>query len=175
MAEPAQLTLPDGSQTTVPTISQLIPVLQTAIGPMILISGVGLLLLTMTNRLGRVIDRARTQTERLRTASGAAREGIVAQLSILWRRARMVRSAITMAALSALAASLMIIVLFFTALWQLEVAWLISLLFVLCLLTLSGSLVVFILDINQSLAALRLELGGADGLVEALHLPPGMD
>ena len=40
-------------------VSELIPVLQTAIGPVILISGVGLLLLTMTNRLGRVIDRAR--------------------------------------------------------------------------------------------------------------------
>jgi hypothetical protein len=41
------------------SVSQLIPVLQTAIGPVILISGVGLLLLTMTNRLGRVIDRSR--------------------------------------------------------------------------------------------------------------------
>ena len=36
-----------------------IPTLQTAIGPVILISGVALLLLTMTNRLGRAIDRAR--------------------------------------------------------------------------------------------------------------------
>ena len=36
--------------------------LQVAIGPVILISGVGLLLLTMTNRLGRAIDRARQMT-----------------------------------------------------------------------------------------------------------------
>ncbi|WP_345111750.1 DUF2721 domain-containing protein [Candidatus Villigracilis vicinus] len=41
------------------SIQELIPVLQTAIGPVILISGVGLLLLSMTNRLSRVIDRAR--------------------------------------------------------------------------------------------------------------------
>lgn len=34
----------------------LIPTLQTAIGPVILISGVALLLLTVTNRLGRAID-----------------------------------------------------------------------------------------------------------------------
>jgi hypothetical protein len=34
----------------VPSVAQLIPVLQTAIGPVILISGVGLLILTMTNR-----------------------------------------------------------------------------------------------------------------------------
>ena len=43
-----------------PSVAQLLPVLQTAIGPMILISGIGLLLLTMTNRLGRAIDRTRT-------------------------------------------------------------------------------------------------------------------
>ena len=46
---------------SLPTVAQLIPVLQTAIGPMILISGVGLLLLSMTNRLGRVIDRLNLQ------------------------------------------------------------------------------------------------------------------
>ena len=37
----------------------LVPILQMAVGPVILISGVGLLLLSMTNRLGRVIDRSR--------------------------------------------------------------------------------------------------------------------
>ena len=36
----------------VPSVAHLIPVLQTAIGLMILISGLGLILLTMTNRLG---------------------------------------------------------------------------------------------------------------------------
>ena len=41
------------------TLTELIPILQIAVGPVILISGVGLLLLSMTNRLGRAIDRAR--------------------------------------------------------------------------------------------------------------------
>ena len=141
-----------------PSITQLIPVLQTAIGPAILISGVGLLLLTMTNRLGRAIDRARILKGQVIVASEAGRAKIAAQLTILWRRARLIRLAITMAAISALLAGLLIIVLFFTALWQLETPWLISGLFVVCLLCLIGSLCVFILDINQSLAALRLEL-----------------
>jgi hypothetical protein len=34
-------------------LNEIVPVLQVAIGPVILISGVGLLLLTMTNRLSR--------------------------------------------------------------------------------------------------------------------------
>ena len=37
-------------------LTDLVPILQMAIGPVILISGVGLLLLSMTNRLGRAID-----------------------------------------------------------------------------------------------------------------------
>ena len=44
---------------------ELVPILQTAIGPMILISGLGLLFLTMTNRLGRVIDRSRSLLDNL--------------------------------------------------------------------------------------------------------------
>ena len=50
-----------GKQTIMPAnqIQQIVPELRDAIGPVILISGVGLLLLTMTNRLGRAIDRAR--------------------------------------------------------------------------------------------------------------------
>ena len=35
------------------SLEQIIPELRDAVGPVILISGVGLLLLTMTNRLGR--------------------------------------------------------------------------------------------------------------------------
>lgn len=38
------------------SFQELIPVLQTAIGPVILSSGVGLLLLSMANRLSRVIE-----------------------------------------------------------------------------------------------------------------------
>jgi hypothetical protein len=51
---------------SIPSLTELIPVLQMAIGPVILISGVGLLLLSMTNRLGRVIDRARLLYRELR-------------------------------------------------------------------------------------------------------------
>lgn len=145
----------------VPTVAQLIPILQTAIGPVILISGVGLLLLTMTNRLGRVIDRARILSADLVSASDVARPALQAQLGILWNRARLIRAAITLVALSALFAAILIIVLFFTALWQLETAWLIGALFVLCMACLIASLALFIHDVNQSLAALKLELEAA--------------
>ncbi len=49
--------------------------------------------------------------------------------------------------------------LFLTALWKLEVGLLMSLLFIACMVSLSGSLVAFMRDINLSLGALKLELG----------------
>jgi hypothetical protein len=141
-----------------PSISQLIPVLQTAIGPVILISGIGLLLLTMTNRLGRAIDRARLLVVELENTPGEARSRIESQLHILWRRAGIIRSAITLASLSALTAAVMILTIFVVALLQLEAAWLIGGIFIVSMVCLIASLILFIRDINKSLAALKLEL-----------------
>jgi len=134
-------------------------VLQVAIGPVILISGVGLLLLTLTNRYGRTIDRSRQLMHELRECSEADRQRLDGQVAILYRRARLIRLSILLAGVSLLLVSLLIIVLFLTALWKLEVGLLINLLFVACMVSLSGCLVAFLRDINLSLVALKLELG----------------
>jgi hypothetical protein len=144
------------------SVAQLIPVLQTAIGPTILISGVGLLLLTMTNRLARTIDRARAAARELSDTNGIDHAKHADQLRILWRRARLIRLSIALASLSALFAAILIIVLFVTALLQIENVWLICALFITCLACLIGSLVVFIHDINLALAALKLDLAGKE-------------
>src|SRR6266853_1575059 len=135
------------------SVAQLIPALQTAIGPTILISGVGLLLLTMTNRLARTIDRARTLARELPGASESDYAKSTGQLRILWKRARLIRLSIALASLSALFAAILIIVLFVTAVLQIENVWLICTLFITCLVCLIGSLIVFIHDINLALAA----------------------
>jgi hypothetical protein len=142
----------------VTTVAQLVPILQTAIGPMILISGVGLLLLTMTNRLARVVDRTRALAPLLATAEHDEAAFIDELLCVLWRRARLVRLAIALIAGSALAAALLIIVLFLTALLQLELAWLEAGLFVACMVLIISGLIAFIVDVNLSLATLTLEL-----------------
>ena len=140
-------------------LSELIPVLQVAIGPVILISGVGLLLLTLTNRYARTIDRSRQLVGELRECTEADRQRLRGQVEILYRRARLLRLSILLAGVSVLLASVLIIVLFLTALWKLEVGLLVGLLFIACMVSLSGSLVAFIRDINLSLGALKLELG----------------
>ena len=141
------------------SLEQIIPELRDAIGPVILISGVGLLLLTMTNRLGRAIDRARQLKAELPRRSEAEREQVQAQVAIIYQRAKMIRLSITLAALSALLAAALIITLFVAALLQWQYGWLVSLLFIGCMVSLFASLVAFIRDINLSLRALKLELG----------------
>jgi hypothetical protein len=140
------------------SISDLVPTLQLAIGPVILISGVGLILLSMTNRFGRVIDRSRLLTQELRHASDPERARVLDQLRILSRRARLVRAGIAFGAFSVLLAALLIISLFVGTLLELAIAFLIVWLFVLCLLALIVCLVYFISDINLSLRALWLEI-----------------
>ena len=142
-------------------LAELVPVLQVAVGPVILISGVGLLLLTMTNRFGRIIDRSRILAEEIRSANDEERGRAESQVSILWRRARLVRQAIVFGCLSVLLAATLVIVLFVAALAQLEIAWAIVGLFTACLLTLIASLVVFLQEIDISLEALKFDLFGS--------------
>jgi hypothetical protein len=140
------------------SIHDLVPVLQVAIGPVILISGVGLLLLTMTNRLGRAIDRARQLASEVDKRAQEEREHLLAQVAMIYRRARVLRLTIILAVLSVLLAGVLIISLFLSAMLQINDAPAVSTVFILCISSLIGSLLAFSYDIHLSLAALKLEL-----------------
>jgi hypothetical protein len=141
---------------------ELIPVLQVAIGPVILISGVGLLLLTLTNRFARAVDRSRSLGREMRELDQTDRSQISRQVEILYRRARVIRLSIIMAAMSLLLVAVLIIVLFVTALAKLEAGFVIVMLFICCMASLIVSLAAFIRDIQLSLHALKLDLDQPD-------------
>jgi hypothetical protein len=141
------------------TLTEFAPVIQTAVGPVVLVSGAGLLLLSMTNRLGRVVDRSRTLSREIEEHPEKDSAIAVAQLHILYRRARLIRNAIALAATSVLFAGLLVIALFVSSLTKTVEQWLISGLFIACMLLLIGSIVEFLRDINLALVAVRLEIG----------------
>lgn len=147
-------------------LHELIPVLQVAIGPVILISGISLLLLTLTNRFGRTIDRSRQLVHEMRELP-ANEHQLAGQVEILYRRAKLTRLSIISAAAGLLLASVLIIALFVTALMKWEAAVLIGVFFVSCMLSLIVSLVAFMKDIQLSLVALALELGKAPSFSKA--------
>lgn len=140
------------------TFSDIIPVLQGAIGPVILISGIGLLLLSLTNRFARILDRARVLAEELR-ASPSERHPRLHQLVLMLRhRALWNRWSISLASLSILFVALLIVLLFLQALLDIESALPVICVFTLCLLSLVGSVVAFIWDIHLSVVTLKVEL-----------------
>jgi hypothetical protein len=139
--------------------SELVPVLQTAVSPVVLISGVGLLLLTMTNRLGRIVDRTRSLAARIREAEGGDKEALQEQLHVLGERAHIVRRSIALASFCVLFAAVLIISLFITALVGVDIPWLVAAFFILSLLCLIAALVEFIHDVNMSLEPVALEVG----------------
>ena len=139
-------------------LHDLVPILQIAIGPVILISGIGLLLLSMTNRFGRVIDRSRQFAHVVHSMKGTERDVAISQVRILSTRALLVRQSITFATVSLLFAAVLVITLFLVAVLRWEAAILVAILFICCMGSLIASLVAFLRDINLSLSALKLEL-----------------
>ena len=124
--------------------------LQLDVSPVILISAYGLLLLSMTNRLGRAIDRARQLVR-----EGAAKEE---QIAIIARRAVWIRSAIVFTSLALIAAALLVLVLFASVLLPVGIAPVVSVLFIGSLVCLVVGLAYFLIDIFGSLHAMKAEL-----------------
>jgi hypothetical protein len=138
---------------------ELVALLQIAVGPVILISGIGLLLLSMTNRFARVIDRARQVAEAARHADRPDENRYRAQIQMLRRRANLLRLAIIFAVTSILVAALLVITLFVTALLQSDAALHVVVLFLACMVLLILSLIAFLWDLNLSLEAMHLDIG----------------
>jgi hypothetical protein len=112
----------------------------------------------MTNRLGRAIDRARQLASEGKHRPEEERTDLLAQVGTIYRRARVLRLTITLAVLSVLLAGVLIIWLFLSALLNFDDGQIISIIFILCISSLIGSLVAFSYDIHLSLAALKVEL-----------------
>lgn len=137
-------------------MGSLIPVIQAAISPAILMSGIGLLIQSMSVRMGRIIDRTRKMME-LRKAGDFSVEP---QIRIIWKRARLLRAAITLGAAGALATATNIILIFLSAVFEVNLAVAVLVLFILGMGAVIVALVIYMLEVNQSLKAIGLELHG---------------
>jgi len=127
--------------------------LQMAISPVIMISAYGMLLLSMTNRLGRAIDRAR-----LLSGESAANRQL--QVEILSKRARRIRAAILAISLAMFFAAVLVLTLFLSIFMHVDLELVVSALFVASLLCLIISLVCLIADVTGALRAMDAELRG---------------
>ena len=128
--------------------------LQTSISPVALVSGVGVLILSQTNRFSRVTDRLRELADE-RRGNAQPQPNINQQISIFLQRARILRLAVGAALLCVLLASTMVLVIFATAVLDLGEQLLVLLLFALSLVSLIFSLLLFLWDMQLSLKAVE--------------------
>lgn len=133
---------------------------QSAIAPVFLLSGVAATLGVLTNRLARAIDRARVLEARV--PAGESPDGeeemsqIHAELVVLARRAGYINAAISMCGVSALLVALVVVTLFANAFFDAHLAGTIALLFVGSMLSLTGAFIAFLIEVRLATASMRI-------------------
>ncbi|MEO0316972.1 MAG: hypothetical protein RL404_649 [Pseudomonadota bacterium] len=125
-------------------------IIQLAIAPVFLLTGVGTNMLVLTNRLARIIDRSRELEDRLEEPEDhtavqeqAARE----ELQVLFRRARKINRAIFLSTTCALLICMVVAALFVTDALDLKLASVIAGMFVLAMVSLTGSFIYLLREI----------------------------
>ena len=137
----------------------LLAVIQAAIAPVVLISGVGLLLLTLSARLGRIVDRTRLVAAELHAAPGDDRGGLEHQLAVLRRRARLIRLSLSLSATAVALVGVVMTLLFLGLVLGWNVTLVCTLLFVAALACVVIAMFVFVRELSESLVALELSIG----------------
>ena len=144
-------------------LKAILPLIQLSITPVILISGLGALVISMTTRMGRIVDRSRNLAGLVRQAKGEERKHIEHQLEIMFRRARLMRLAMTLVISSIFTSGLLILLLFVGQLLEVEIAKAVLGVFMLSVVFMVGGMGAFIRDVFVSLQALDLEVTRALG------------
>ncbi len=138
----------------------MVQILTASIAPVIVISGVGLLLLSISNRYGRAIDRVRLLAREMSESDpeSARRRHLAEQLRLTNDRAHILKRSMLYGSACIFFVSLTIISLFAEQLLGLQKDFVALPFFALCLLSLVVSMYFSIRDITVSLAALELEV-----------------
>jgi hypothetical protein len=130
--------------------------IQLALAPVFLLSGIWVFLGVLTNRLARIVDRARNMEKELRHPETHDPERIRKQLAALARRARYINIAITLGTIAALLIALVVALLFASTFVPLNLAPPVALLFVLAMLSLVAAFVSFLFEVRVAIAVLRI-------------------
>jgi hypothetical protein len=140
------------------TIKSLVDFFQSTISPLVLISGVGLILLSLTNRLARTIDRSRGMVAEIENAEEDEKENKKVQLRILVKRSYILKYSISAISFSILSSSLIIPVLLIMYLYNVDLAILGKVFFLLSIIGIILSAVFLFIDVSLTLKALEHEV-----------------
>ncbi len=137
--------------------SLFIKFLQACITPVAMISGVGLLLLTITNRLGRIVDRTRQLVTDLDMPEVKRQKIKMNQIRILVKRGKFLKYSIACLLIGMIASCLIIPLLFIMSLIGADLKTIGYSLLIISIFSLLLSLIYFFNDILLALNAVKLE------------------
>lgn len=137
-------------------------VIQLSVAPVFLLLGIGAMLTVMTNRLGRIVDRARL-------IQGETRDPIVRghtafEMQTLARRGTLISRSISLCTLTALLICAVIVVLFVGAFLQRDTATAAAWLFVAGMIAFFAGLLLFLREVLVATSWLRIGLRQPDAL-----------
>jgi uncharacterized protein (DUF486 family) len=134
------------------TIAHLI---QLSVAPVFLIAGIGSMLAVMTNRLGRIVDRARV-LEEMQPADTADWEDAERELGTLSRRAKLINISISLCTTTALLVATVIAILFLGAFVSFDASMAVALIFVAAMLMFITAMLLFLREVSLAIASLQL-------------------
>ena len=139
-------------------VLEIAEVVRLAVAPVFLLSGVGIMLTLLVNRLARVIDRARALEGDESQALPHGRADLEARLHTLTMRSRLLGRAIALSTICALLVALVVVTLFIGALFEIHVALVIAAEFIAAMVSLIGALLYFLREVFLATRTLRIGL-----------------
>lgn len=139
-------------------------IIQLAIAPVFLLTGVGTKLSVLTSRLARIIDRSRVLEDKIRKDPSADHADAWSELETLDRRGHLINRAITLSTSCGLFICVVIAALFIGGALNLGLANFIALLFVLAMFSLIGSFVYLLREIFVATHAMSIR-----GILDSRH------
>ncbi len=137
-------------------ITSIAHVIQLAVAPVFLLSGIGALLNVLSNRLSRIVDRARQMETQLLTSPPGRALGLLASLKNLGKRARLANFAISLCTACAVLICSDIVVLFVGTLIGFNLSVIVAVVFVLAMLCLIAGLLAFQREVYLATRFLRI-------------------
>jgi len=137
-------------------MTDIVHVIQLAVAPVFLISGVAGILTVMTNRLARIIDRGRVLAA-MKDLTPDQTQAVADEHVVLARRGRVVNVAIWFCTITGLFIAVVIMMLFVTVFFGFDATAVVALLFIVGMLCFSVSLICFLREITLATHATRFD------------------
>jgi hypothetical protein len=138
-----------------PHLPEVFTVIQLAVAPVFLLTAIGTLIAALNIRLGRAVDRRRDLESKLAKMAVEEQPSAREELGVIARRIRFVYFAITAAVISGLFVCLLIAGAFIGAFVRVSLSYTIGAMFVLAMLALIASLLLFLREIFLAVSTPR--------------------